>query len=243
MQVLWDKYSMNIALLMRHMTLYLAQFRPDGSGKDLYTRFLEEMAGKDTVEEVLFSTLNYECALELSASALGMQVNYGDSESGQNVVRIWKLHGSCNFLTSGVQAGSGIHFGRGIVFNGQLSPVNPNDAIQYCLSGSGLYPAMALYMNAKPIQIGQDVIHALQQQWGEWVKQAKRVLIIGVRPYPEDEHIWGPLAACEGHIGYVGPESVFNEWKDLYRAGKSSIWVGSRWHQCLEDCIAFLAGR
>ncbi len=107
MQVLWDKYSSNIALLMRHMTLYLAQFRPDGSHQDLYSRLFRELKNHGITSRILFSTLNYECLLEIAASALGLKVDYGESEVTSNTVQIMKLHGSCNFLSGGIQATAG----------------------------------------------------------------------------------------------------------------------------------------
>lgn len=228
MRVLWDKYSSGIALLMRHMTLYLAQFRPDGSHQDLYSRLLQELKRAGTTSGVLFSTLNYECVLEVAASALGFKVDYGEGKVTSDAVRVLKLHGSCNFLSGGIQATGGVTFTRGVVFDGGLRPVNPNEAIQYCLSNTALYPAMALYMNAKPIQIGQSVVHGLQLRWGEQVRKAKRILIIGVRPYSEDTHIWGPLAECSGELGFVGPEQDFIEWREKYRSSKYSLWIGPR---------------
>lgn len=240
MQVLWDKYSQNIALLMRHMTLYLAQFRPDGSRKDLYSSFLGAL-GNRLASSVLLSTLNYECVLELSASGVGMKVDYGEDNATSGAIRIWKLHGSCNFLSAGIQANRGVSFTRGLTFEGGLRFVNPNEAIQYCLSNTGLYPAMALYMKAKPIQIGQFVIHGLQRRWGEHVRQAERVLVVGVRPYPEDMHIWGPLAECPGELGYIGPEDQFIKWNETHRNSRLSRWLGPRWDASFSQSVSFVS--
>lgn len=240
MQILWDMYSSNIALLMRHMTLYLAQFRPNGSGDDLYSQFVEALDGDAATGNILFSTLNYECVLELSARALGNKIEYGDGDSNGSL-RVWKLHGSCNFVPESIHAGGGVTFGSGVVFNSSLRPVNPNDAVGFCLGGTGLYPAMALYMNAKPVQIGQATIHGLQKRWGEIVEQAKRVLVIGVRPYPQDHHIWTPLADCEGEVGYVGPKADFEDWRAAHRPDKPGVWVGRRWSDCLKDTADFFA--
>ena len=118
--------------------------------------------------------------------------------------------------------------------------MNPNEAIQYCLSDTGLYPAMALYMNSKPIQIGQSVIHGLQRRWGEHMRQAERVLVVGVRPYPDDTHIWGPLAECPGELGYIGPEDEFNKWKEAHRNSKLSRWIGPRWDACFSQSVSFV---
>jgi hypothetical protein len=235
MQVLWDKYSSNIALFMRHMTLYLAQFRPDDSQQDLYSRLLQQLKTK----RILLSTLNYECILELAASTLGYKIDYSGGEVASDAMQIMKLHGSCNFLPSSIQA-KGITFTSEVVFDGDLQSVNPNEAIQYCLSNTALYPAMALYMNAKPIQIGQSVIHGLQLRWGDRVRKAKKILVIGARPYHEDTHIWEPLAECNGELGFIGPKQVFNEWREKYRSNKSSLWIGSRWHTCFSESASFI---
>lgn len=241
MQLLWDRCSSSIAPLMRHMTLYLAQFRPDGSLQDLYSRLFAELKDQGVAGGVLYSTLNYECVLELAASARGMTIEYGEGETSADIVRIWKLHGSCNFISANLQVGGGISFSRGIVFEGGLRPVDPNDAIQYCLSNTGLYPAMALYMDAKPIQIGQAVVHQIQKRWGEVVRNAKRVLIVGVHPYPQDAHIWGPLAQSQGELAYVGPKQAFENWMRNHRQGELGQWLGAQWDQCFSETVSFIS--
>ena len=189
---------------------------------------------------VLFSTLNYECVLELSASGMGLTVQYWHDALKPGAIRVWKLHGSCNFLSKGIQATNGVRFSRGVNFEGGLQAVSPNDAVAYCLTNQGLYPAMALYMTSKPVQIGQQVILSLQQQWGDNVKAAERLLVVGVRPYPDDGHIWGPIAECAGTVGYVGPKEEFDTWASACRTGPST-WLGARWDACFDESVAFLA--
>ena len=241
MQAIWDTYSQGIAGLMRHMTLYLAQFAPDGSKTDLYSRFVEQLASRGVTSNVLFSTLNYECVLELSASGLGLRVHYWQDDLESGAIRVWKLHGSCNFLSKNIQATRGALFSRGVGFEGGLQAVTPNDAVAYCLTNQGLYPAMALYMASKPVQIGQAVIHSLQKQWGDYARAAKRLLVVGVRPYPDDGHIWEPIAECAGAVGYVGPKGDFGSWESTCRTGPST-WLGARWNECVDESVAFLAG-
>ncbi len=238
MQVLWDKYSHSISPLMQHMTLYLAQFRPDGSKSDLYTRFFDALGGQTAFS--LISTLNYDCLLELAAVSLGKRVHYWNSEAPSGSLKVWKLHGSCNFLSAGVQATKGMSFSSGVFFDSGLKAVNPNDAIQYCLSNNSLYPAMALYMTAKPIQIGQSVILDLQKRWGELVHDAERVLVIGVRPYPPDTHIWQPLADFAGELGFIGQEVDLRHWQEAHRSGKPTRLLGPRWDACFAQTVAFI---
>lgn len=102
---------------------------------------------------------------------------------------------------------------------------------------------MALYMSANPVQIRQGTIHGLQNRWGEIVRQARRVLVIGVQPYAEDSHIWGPLAHCRGDIAYVGSKLSFEQWKVAHRPDKPGVWLGSRWADCLGETADFLSER
>jgi hypothetical protein len=73
-------------------------------------------------EDLLLASLNYDLLLELSLSAEHMKVDYFNDFPVDGAILVWKLHGSCNFLTEGIQAGQGISYGRGIVFNTGLRP-------------------------------------------------------------------------------------------------------------------------
>lgn len=245
MQVLWDQNAQNISNLMCDMAIYLAQFRPHQSGIDLYSRLFSELNAKKISNTILYSTLNYECILEIAASAKGLAIHYGldgnlDTELSINTIQVWKLHGSCNFIDDSIRGNGSIRLATG-TWDGLLEPVSPNEAIQYCLTSIGLYPAMALYMKAKPVQIGKSIIQRLQENWSQVVQNTKRILIIGVKPYTEDLHIWKPLAKSQAEIAYVGSKASFTEWKSTYRPNQKAQYLGDRWNKCFNKTVSFIS--
>ena len=97
MALLWEHYSQTVPALMRHAALYFARFRPGPSGTNLYVRLFRELALRRTVSKTIYSTLNYELVLELSAVDSKLRIGYGVDTVEEGVVAVWKLHGSCDF--------------------------------------------------------------------------------------------------------------------------------------------------
>ncbi len=85
----------------------------------------------------------------------GRAVNYfHNAPASDSDIIIWKLHGSCNFLPhGGVTATRGVSFSPGVTFGTGIRPVNPNEVAAYCTGNTALYPVMAVYARAKPVQI------------------------------------------------------------------------------------------
>ena len=126
-------------------------------------------------------------------------------------VTFLKLHGSCNFLPRGIVFNNvALRFQNIIAAN--LDVVDSEDVIRFCHSGRSDYPVMCMFMEGKPAQIGGNKIRDIQARWTEYVADAKRVLIIGVKPHMTDRHIWEPLSSTSAKIGYVGSKSRFDSW-------------------------------
>ncbi|MDP2856878.1 MAG: hypothetical protein Q8P50_02760 [Bacillota bacterium] len=240
MEQLWANYSAAIPSLMRHMALYFAQFGP-AADTNLYRRLIRALKRKELLSSTALASLNYDLVLELSASAEGVSVDYFSDPFKQEVATVWKLHGSCNFLPSGIQATSGVTFTGGVVFNTGLQPGNPNDAVSFCLGDTSLYPSMCLYLPGKHVQIGASALKAIQDRWKAAVLGATQVLIIGVAPNYEDTHIWQPLGATPAEIAYVGDCSQFKTWAATYRSGSgTSTFLGERWEDAFLATVEFI---
>lgn len=226
-----------IPTLMQAMTDYFARFGLDGSGNDAYSRFLTGLVAED-LENLLFSSLNYECLLELAASRLGYTIEYGEAPLVDKGMRIWKLHGSCNFLPEGLAATRGVSFGYGVVFDSGIRPVSPSDARSWIAGDTALYPAMCLYTVDKPLQVGASVIGALQEAWARAIAAADVVVIIGTRPHDQDRHLWEPLADSPATVYFVGSHQSFYGW--LRRTGRPkrrSHFVARRFDDGIEDVL------
>lgn len=99
MQLVYDRISVIIPELMRQMAIYFVQFRP-ASGQTLYCRLIDTLNMRGSLEPVLFSTLNYECVLELSLLGRRIQFNCFDPIDTNPNVPVWKLHSSCNMFAT-----------------------------------------------------------------------------------------------------------------------------------------------
>lgn len=56
---------------------------------------------------------------------------------------------------------------------------------------------------------------SLQESWIKRIIESNLILIIGVRPYPEDMHIWKSIIEAKGKMGYIGTEGGFEDLKEL----------------------------
>ena len=45
-----------------------------------------------------------------------------------------------------------------------------------------------------------------------FIKNAEKIILIGIAPHIPDSHIWDVLAKTKGHIYYIGNKKKFEEW-------------------------------
>jgi len=228
MGLIYKHLGTAIPELMRQMAIYFIQFRPI-SDSSLYCSLIEDLADSIKLNEVLFSTLNYDCVLEFSLLSKGHRITYFD-EGKDGEIPVWKLHGSCNFFSIGVQAGPGISYDTSIVWEGGIQAfLDSNRVIEHCLVETGLAPIMSLYMEGKPLNVSPSAIIELQSNWSDRVYNCSAVFLIGVRPWPNDEHIWKPLAETHSPIYFVGGFDEFDNWNSKFRQDFSE-YLGGRFN-------------
>jgi hypothetical protein len=102
MEIIWEKYSTNIYELMQHLAVLLAHATISNHSENLYVKIFEKTKAKNLAQDTIFSTLNYDCLLEIAASIAGLKTNYFSTPNNGSVA-IWKLHGSCNFTVKGIR--------------------------------------------------------------------------------------------------------------------------------------------
>lgn len=234
-----EKYSMAVAPLMQEMAMFFSVFGIEPTANNRYGRLIEDVTAQR--QDLIWSTLNYECVLEIAGSLSGFQIGYfADPGQDDKVLPVWKLHGSCNFKVTGLEAGRGVSFGRGVVFSGGIDPINPNQVIPTYSGNTALYPAMALYAKGKPISMSPEPIKQAQERWREAVLESDRIAVVGVNPNPEDDHLWEPLAETPGTVAYVGERAAFDEWVNTYQQWRSVEFLGSTWAASEEELVNFL---
>lgn len=239
---LWDRGSHAIPNLMQQMAIFFARYSLMPSRSDSYSWFLDHLAIAEKLDDVIFSSLNYECLLEIAASRSGRSVNYlSEHTPSAQSVTVWKLHGSCNFLPGeNITATRGVSFSPGVSMNPGVRVVNPSQVAPYCTGNTALYPIMSVYARGKPVQISPYVTDTLEAWWKTAVETADVVAVIGVHPHPVDEHIWLPLATTDATVLLVGNEPATSAWIDDIRQGKHSAYIGPRFHDHLQELAELL---
>lgn len=231
-----------ISPLMQTMALYFASFSPDNSNSDLYSVLIKRMQNEGVLNQILFSTLNYECLFEIACSRQGLQVHYNDIPPPSGTVVVWKLHGSCNFKPDPkeISMRRGGSYAWGMTINVRLIPVSPSEIIQWLQGDTALYPAMCMFTLNKPSQISPGIFAERQHKWGALVNAADKVMVIGVRPNIQDEHIWQPLAVTGAKLHFVGNESQLNAWLPR-RIGGETNFMGSTFEATIDKITEELA--
>lgn len=219
--MVYEDFGSFIPRLMREMAVYFIQFMPY-KNRCLYSKLLVHLNSNSQLDNVLFSTLNYECVLEHSIVNAGFKIDY--FEKSKDSIPVWKLHGSCNMFSQGIQAGQGISYGTGVVFEGGIEAyLDQNKVVEECLVKSGLAPVMCLFMEGKPLQVSPSSINKLQEKWADEILNADAVFSIGVNPLPADTHIWDPISQTKADFFYIGDKKNFNEWVSENREHNSKF--------------------
>jgi hypothetical protein len=131
--------------------------------------------------------------------------------------------------------------GVGPMISMGIKACSVEELIRFChVPGQALYPAMCLYMKSKVTHFGYNVILELQKKWTEKILNTEKVLIIGVKPYPADRHVWEPLSQTNAKVGYIGNENDFNNWKVSRRKDKNSQLLGPQWNTNFSESVSFL---
>lgn len=231
MGLLFKKYSPAVAQLMQQLAVYFIQFRPL-RGRSMYCQLLRYLGRSKCLERVVLSTLNYDCILEFSMLRQGLPFSY--FEVIKDTTPVLKLHGSANWTSKDIKASAGIQYSSGVVFEGGIeASLDIGTAVAKNLVNQGLAPVMSLYMEGKPLQVSPQSLDELQQLWAEQVANADAIVLIGVRPWPADVHVWDPLARTKAPVLAVGDEIEFETWANQYREGDFG-YVGSRFDNSLD---------
>lgn len=227
MQEIYDRISPAIPQLMREMAIYFAQFRP-ATGRTLYCRLIEALEAERLLNRVVFSTLNYECILELSLLRKKLGINVFQSPSESDGIPVWKLHGSCNMFAAQIDATPGVLYSAGVTFEGGVEAIfDTNEVIGRWLTRTALAPVMCLYMRDKPLSVAPSVIKSVQSMWQTEVRASTAVVCVGVNAYAADTHIWAPIAEAPGQLYFIGAKNHFEKWRSTYRPTRSHF-LGER---------------
>jgi hypothetical protein len=217
----------------RELAHYLALFTP--GRESVYVKMLRHLR----LNRVIYSSLNYDLLLELSAGLLGHRIAYNPVKQDRTV-RLLKLHGSANFWPD---TGSIILHNVSVVnYNIQGTDIEApvkicdhNETLRRCTAESSLAPAIAMYAHGKSVRVSSDYVSQQQAWWAEEIGRASMIFVVGVRVNPADNHIWDALGQTHARMTYFGFEesrTAFTHWK-MARTKRNAFFEVANFEQSI----------
>lgn len=222
MELLYNNEK-QLASFLKDMAIYFCGFKIDILYENLYWQLIRRYTRALESGSLVLSTLNYDPLIELSALNSGRTIRYWGENKG---IEILKLHGSCNFIKTGIR-GSGNFIINKSVINGPIESKAPAE-VEKRMNDSPLPPAMSLYTRSKEIIIAPEQIKKILREYKKHVMSAKLIVIVGVRPNPDDHHIWDPLIKTPAKLLLIGNEDGCKEWLSAYRQKREDKWISNR---------------
>lgn len=219
MELAWEVGSKTIAPFLRTMAKYLSNFEPCNCADNGYRRMLAGLRHK--LPRLCFSSLNYDLLFDRIVNGVGLDAIY-DGPPGRNMAAILKPHGAANLLPDlGFNEMHNVSMvGGEVYFEGlQINVADSARAIAaWCDDGRNevLAPVMSVYAAGKRTPYNGGWTLNQRRMWGNIVRDARRVVVIGVKLVEADTHLWVPLAANQGAVMYINPsaddQDSFRDW-------------------------------
>ncbi|HJX59448.1 hypothetical protein A2V61_02490 [Candidatus Woesebacteria bacterium RBG_19FT_COMBO_47_8] len=231
MDSLWKKHSDISSLLLQQLGIYFNRFTPKNETRyGEIIKYLIKIKSDDTI----LSTLNYDCLLDGELTRNGFKTNYLIPPNKGGILLI-KLHGSCNWFLDFEGMNRYVNFSSDMRIKAPIYSLNtPEKVTEKLTSDTPLYPVMALFTENKPAPLGFDFIEHIQKEWKNLILNVKQVIIVGVKPYPQDYHIWDPLRETHANIFYVGDKQKFEEWNTSSGRSGNTIPISGTFAEAME---------
>ncbi len=204
-----------------------------------YVSLLRGLKARLAGDPIMLATLNYELTLEESVVTAGLRWNYGDHLGAGSQALVVKPHGSCNFISGGLQLQGGVRFSTGITFESEPKVLSRQQAYAYCNDpNNNLPPSMVVFMEGKPTAVCPNLLRAMQEAFDKVVREAKTVLIVGVNPHIVDTHIWDCISETDAEIVFCGDETAYEKWQAECRCDGPARFVGRYFAEAVGDLVA-----
>ena len=130
---------------------------------------------------------------------------------------------------------------RGII-DMPIKPTLDLDKVSKYIETQAVHPAMCYYMEKKVTQIAPSQIQDIQNTLRKELASARNIIVIGVRPNPEDTHIWDVIAGSQHPLYYVSPSKEdFMKWSGIYRKGRPSHQLACNFQTSIDLIIDLVA--
>lgn len=232
----WYNKTNDVAYLIKDMGIFFSKFMIDNPHKNLYCRIIARYTEQLKSKEILFATINYECLLEYATYHLKQKFTLWGNDEG---IKIMKLHGSCNFITPMTRGKLKVNYNRYSFFDIPLAIIPPSD-VEEEMNNNGLPPAMSIYARGKDLNIGRKDIKQTQKEFQDMVSNANLVIVVGVKPNPEDHHIWDYLRDMKGKLVLVSPDKECNRWRKKNKIKDKVDWINKKFDPAFDDICDLL---
>jgi hypothetical protein len=214
---LFEERRDDVISFQRELAHYLAFFTP-GLGS-VYAKMLRNLG----IIRVIYSSLNYDLLLELSARLLGHRVMYSPRKQ-EGTVRVLKLHGSVNFWPDTgpivLRNVNVVNLNiQGSDIGAPIKICSQDETLLKCRTENSLAPAIAMYAQGKSVRVSSEYVRQQQAWWSEEVTRASMIFVVGVRVNPADRHVWDALGQTPARMTYFGFEdsrNSFTQWKSTW---------------------------
>jgi hypothetical protein len=200
-----------LATLLNCMASYFLQFGLDRTGGlyvKLFSSLLETYPGPD---DFAVCSLNYESLADYAVNRCGRFSRWfrsPDHVSAPDEVRVFRPHGSVNFVANLNSAPGGWGFGGPV--GGAAKIMTPFDTSGPDLrlefktnkdviarlqsdAANGYAPPLALYMEDKPVLVSTKQISEIRAAYAHFVEDVDTVIIVGTRLTLADKHVFEPI--------------------------------------------------
>jgi hypothetical protein len=204
----------------RSLALYFAQFSLLTGLPNYYSKLLAALQAADLIERTIFRTLNYECLFEQAAEQLKLRIDYSCKDRSPEILRVAKLHGSCNFLVEVPRSSLAWLSAPNVSAGTTMSYLPPSELknllkAKFSKYDPAFYPAMSQVSPFKEQLVASAKILEIRGKWQESVAKARKLAIIGVSFNENDAHVIEAIGKTPAEIFYVGGKYDFTKWKAL----------------------------
>lgn len=234
-----NERSHDLPILQRAMGAYFFSFRPKNT--NLYYRLAQEI--KNHSWDGALSTINYERLLEISLLAADMHPIIGVPTSNQ--IELNLPHGCCHLFCESTRANAGaVSFsGMKVRINGEIKVIGDRGEFQQRINNDAFPPVMSYFEPQKRATAGQSFLEEQRTRFKELVKNAERIVVIGVKIRPHDSHIWDPISDTNADFIYcsgVDERDMFIQWTNQYREGKNNDFKDGYWNEKFEEILSIV---
>lgn len=242
MGALWSMYPAAVSslklgapspnVLMQDLTRFFISFRIAPNQQDIYSRFLIKLWSCSKGDDTCFATLNYEILLEQAMSTLGLKP------------RVVRPHGGCHLWTKkgGNIYGTNKALGQGLNSVSSRIKTFPVQVINELLNkpNQAKYPCIAIYVEGKVTQMGQRYLWRIQNRFHRYIFECESVVLIGVRPWPKDYHVWNSIFETKAKVFYVGGQKDYATLKQHRGQDRQTCFVSDHFENVVEDLVEII---